>query len=143
MSIMIALLRASHTQILSAVGLAGVAVHAAGNAKACADGSAERHAYFGDLQIHTGLSADARLLGKSNRPADAHRFARGEEIQIRQTSPGSVPRPLDLAAVTDHAENIGTISLCLTPGTQAYESKGCKLVREPIAQDDMSRCPWT
>jgi hypothetical protein len=37
----------------------------------CADFSSERHAYFGELHIHTGVSADARLFGTTNRPADA------------------------------------------------------------------------
>jgi len=126
----------------------GIAVAGVGAAEsppvACADRSSERHAYFGDLHIHTGLSADAMLFGTVNRPADAYRFARGEEIQIRQTSPGAVPRPgrisrpLDFAAVTDHAENMGAISLCLTPGSDAYNSAGCQLVREPLEDTNMA-----
>ena len=126
----------------------GFAVAGAGAAESppvtCADRSSERHAYFGDLHIHTGLSADAMLFGTVNRPADAYRFARGEEIQIRQTSPGAVPRPgwisrpLDFAAVTDHAENMGAISLCLAPGSDAYDSAGCQLVREPLEDTNMA-----
>lgn len=113
-------------------------------AAACASHSAERNAYFGDLHIHTGLSADAMLFGTVNRPADAYHFARGHEILIRQSSPGAIPRPgrisrpLDFAAVTDHAENMGAISVCLTPGSGAYESPGCELVREPLEKRDMA-----
>ena len=58
---------------------------------ACANSNPLRQAYFGDLHIHTGLSADAMLFGTVNRPADAYRFARGEDILLRRTSPGAVP----------------------------------------------------
>ena len=111
---------------------------------ACADRSENRHAYFGDLHIHTGVSADAMIFGTTNRPADAYRFARGEEIQIRQTNPDATPRagrisrPLDFAAVTDHAENIGAVSLCLTPSSPVYNSEGCKFVRRPHPKEDMA-----
>ena len=103
-----------------------------------------RQAYFGDLHVHTGLSADAMLFGTRNRPDDAYRFARGEEIQLRQlnSGPASLPariaRPLDFTAVTDHAENIGTISLCTTPGSAAYDTEACRFVRAPLPLDDMA-----
>ena len=137
------LIKGSRALLLAALVCADSGAQAVEGDAACVDRSEERHAYFGDLHIHTGRSADAMLFGTVNRPADAYRFARGEEILIRQTSPGAVPRPgrisrpLDFAAVTDHAENIGAVSLCLTPGSEAYDSAGCQLVREPLAQDNM------
>ncbi len=114
------------------------------SAPPCPDRSEERHAYFGDLHIHTGLSADARLFGTVNRPDDAYRFARGETITIRKTNSseptvqGRIGRPLDFAAVTDHAENIGTVYLCMTPGSETYDTPACQFVREPLPTDTLA-----
>ncbi len=91
----------------------------AGEPESCLDRSEERHAYFGVLHIHTGPSADAMLFETTNRPDDAYRFARGESISIRKMRGGAalvdgrIGRPLDFAAVIDHFENIGEVSLCL------------------------------
>ena len=81
-----------------------------------------KQAYFGDLHIHTGLSADAMLFGTTNRPDDAYAFAQGKSISIQKLTDSidglttvTIERPLDFAAVTDHAENIGTVSLCTNP----------------------------
>jgi len=110
----------------------------------CPDRSPERHAYFGDLHIHTGLSADAMLFGTTNRPDDAYRWSRGGKLSIKSTHGSPIPiearlaRPLDFAAVTDHAENIGTVSLCTTPGSAAYDTESCQLVRAPLPTDSMS-----
>ena len=81
--------------------LACAAVPEQGLAAACPDRSPQRHAYFGDLHIHTGLSADAMIFGTTNRPDDAYRFARGQAITVRQLSTplppieARLPRPLD------------------------------------------------
>ena len=130
-----------------ALWLATVSVAAApqiARAQACADHTAERRAFFGDLHIHTGVSADAYLFGTSNRPDDAYRFARGEAIEIRHQTgdfpakPARLERPLDFAAVTDHAESLGAISLCATPGTKEYESEICRGVRRPLAGESLA-----
>lgn len=116
----------------------------ASSSDSCPDRSAERHVYFGDLHIHTGLSADAMLFGTTNRPDDAYRFARGESIAIRSVHgrgpevPATIARPLDFAGVTDHAENIGAISLCTTRGSPAYDTDACEFVRAPMPMDDMA-----
>ena len=118
--------------------LLALAAPAAADTEACLDRSAERHAYYGDLHIHTGLSADAMLFGTTNRPDDAYRFAKGETIAIRSIHgrgpevPATIARPLDFAGVTDHAENIGAVSLCVTPGSPAYDTDACKFVRAPL-----------
>lgn len=112
----------------------------------CIDYTAEKRAYFGDLHIHTGLSADAMLFGTTNRPDDAYAFARGKTIQINRMRGKNtqaklavkLERPLDFAAVTDHAENIGTIYLCLDPNSQVYNSKDCQYVRKPLPMDSMA-----
>ena len=96
-------------RMLGIAALALVAWSAQAQDSACPDRDPQRRAFFGDLHIHTALSADAFVMSTRNRPDDAYRFARGEEISIRALMPGAtreyevrIPRPLDFAAVTDH-----------------------------------------
>ena len=70
-----------------------------------------RQLLFGDLHIHTGLSTDAYILGVRTAPTDVYRFSRGEIIQHAAGYPVQISRPLDFAAVTDHAEYIGQARL--------------------------------
>lgn len=66
-----------------------------------------RQVFFGDLHIHTGLSTDAYILGVRSEPNDVYRFAKGEVINHGAGYPIQISRPLDFAAVTDHAEYMG------------------------------------
>ena len=102
----------------------------------CSDRNASRNAYFGDLHIHTAYSYDARPLGTETTPADAYRFARGEAIPIPPyAEDGSVlltqklERPLDFAAVTDHSEFFGEMTLCFDEESPAYHANSCKFLR--------------
>lgn len=95
-----------------------------------------RRAWFGDLHIHTTYSMDARSRGMLGTPDDAYRFARGETIglgpfdaQGMGARPARLKRPLDFAAVTDHAEWIGEIAQCTTPGAQAFGTVACRAFR--------------
>jgi hypothetical protein len=106
---------------------------------ACADRNPLRQAFFGDLHIHTKHSMDARSRGMLGSPDDALRFARGETIRFGPfdekgvgNRAASLDRPLDFAAVTDHAEWIGEIGLCTTEGSAAYDSKSCRGYRGEI-----------
>ncbi|MYE10956.1 MAG: DUF3604 domain-containing protein [Gammaproteobacteria bacterium] len=82
-----------------------------------AGASAPRHAYFGDLHIHTQYSVDAYNFGVRATPDDAYRFAKGEALAhplghwIRLQG-----RPLDFLAVTDHAEYLGVARALADPG---------------------------
>ena len=100
---------------------------------ACADRNPNRNAYFGDLHIHTAWSYDAQPFGLDTTPADAYRFARGEAIPIppydkdgQAQATLQLKRPLDFAAVTDHAEFFGEIQLCTDPASAVRESGACQ-----------------
>jgi hypothetical protein len=103
----------------------------------CARRNPLREPFFGDLHVHTALSFDAATWGVRARPADAYRFARGEEIGLspygadgRPTRTARLSRPLDFAAVTDHSEFLAETSLCTTPGSPIYNSRTCREQRE-------------
>jgi len=101
----------------------------------CAEQFAEKKALFGDLHIHTALSSDAYPDGTRTFPDDVYRFAQGQKIDLPVQS-GNAPakiklaRPLDFAAVTDHAEFFGEGYICRTPGAFAgYDTKACEKFR--------------
>lgn len=103
----------------------------------CAVRSATRQAYFGDLHIHTGYSYDVRPLGITTTPADAYRFARGQPLDVGPFGADGRPlvsmqlhRPLDFAAVTDHSEFLGELSLCLDRDGGLYDQPDCRALRD-------------
>ena len=64
--------------------------------------------FWGDTHLHTTLSADAGIVGNFNLgPADAYRFARGEQVQANNGMQAKLVRPLDFLVVADHAEYQG------------------------------------
>lgn len=102
----------------------------------CADHNPLRNVYFGDLHVHTSNSFDAAINDVRNGPEDAYRFAKGEALTLPPLSADGVgtqtvqlDRPLDFAAVTDHAEYLAEVHVCTTPGTEAYDSGLCQDLR--------------
>lgn len=98
----------------------------------CDDFDPARNLYWGDLHVHTGYSFDAWLHDVRTDPDQAYRFARGEPLALppldergRPTQTVQLDRPLDFAAVTDHAEFLAEVQACTTPGTAAYDSTLC------------------
>ena len=65
---------------------------------------------FGDTHLHTGLSFDAGIFGCRLGPADAYRFARGEEVTASSGQRVKLSRPLDWLVVADHSDNMGLIN---------------------------------
>ena len=62
---------------------------------------------FGDTHLHTAISFDAGMLGTTLMPADAYRFAKGEQLIASSGQPVRLSRPLDFLVVTDHSDNFG------------------------------------
>ncbi|TCK09099.1 DUF3604 domain-containing protein [Marinobacterium mangrovicola] len=68
--------------------------------------------FWGDTHLHTSYSFDAAMMGnKGLAPADAYRFARGEEIRAHNGMIAQLNRPLDFLMVSDHAEYLGLIPM--------------------------------
>ncbi len=114
--------------------------------EACSDVTMLRRPFFGDLHVHTRYSADAYIFGTRVGPRDAYAFARGAEIPVAddaegQTRTARIDRPLDFAAVTDHAEFYGEVSLCVTPASLVYDVPLCRVLRQ--AEDPEDRFPVT
>ncbi len=65
---------------------------------------------FGDVHVHSGLSADAGGGGTRLMPEDAYRFARGDEVTSNTGLPLKISRPYDFLAVTDHSDGMGVIT---------------------------------
>ena len=63
--------------------------------------------FFGDTHLHTGMSMDAGAAGARLSPADAYRFARGEEVMASSGQRVKLSRPLDFLVVADHSDNMG------------------------------------
>jgi hypothetical protein len=72
---------------------------------------------------------DAWSLGTRLTPDDAYRFARGEEVSLYGGRLARLERPLDFAAVSDHAEFLGEVSVCLDPDSGAHQSQRCRNFR--------------
>jgi hypothetical protein len=63
--------------------------------------------YWGDTHLHTGMSMDAGAFGARLTPADAYRFALGEELTSSTGLQVKLSRPLDFLVVADHSDNMG------------------------------------
>jgi hypothetical protein len=113
------------------IGFAGTAYGDPG----CAQYTPLRQAFFGDLHVHTALSSDAFGFDVRLGPDDAYRYAFGETIRIppldregRGTRPVKIDRPLDFAAVTDHAEFLGESAICADPDHPKKNSAFCEII---------------
>jgi hypothetical protein len=109
---------------------------AATGAGACPDIDPLRRPHFGDLHVHSAWSLDASTQQTRTTPAQAYRFARGEELGIqpwdaegRGRRTVRLSRPLDFAAITDHAELLGEVNICNHADQAGYDSFVCRVYR--------------
>ena len=77
-----------------------------------------KEAYFGETHVHTSYSLDAYIGGARLTPDDAYKFAQGKDVTINGQA-HNIKKPLDWAAVSDHAEFIGEMY-----STQVKGAKG-------------------
>ena len=97
----------------------------------CAEFTETRRPFFGELHVHTTNSLDANLEGTRLTPRDAYRFAKGHAVALpKTTKTAKIARPLDFAAVTDHAEFLGFIGMCSDPKSDRYHKRGCEIYRK-------------
>ena len=103
----------------------------------CRDFNPMKNPYFGDLHVHTVYSLDANTQGTIITPDEAYRFARGEPLGIQPYDAdgealrsAQLARPLDFAAVTDHAELFGEVEICTNPEYLEYNAPECQFYRE-------------
>jgi hypothetical protein len=62
---------------------------------------------FGDTHLHTAVSFDAGFFGCRLGPAEAYRFAKGQEVLSSTGQRVRLSRPLDFLVVTDHSDYMG------------------------------------
>jgi len=112
----------------------------------CVGSSVRKQAFFGDLHIHTKLSFDAYFFNSINGPREAYQFAKGENAFLPSGEDPDTPmrqinigRPLDFAAVTEHAEQLGTFSnICELQGNvPAGTNPACSALGQVI-RDNVS-----
>ncbi|MEK9823721.1 MAG: DUF3604 domain-containing protein [Gammaproteobacteria bacterium] len=87
--------------------------------------------YFGELHVHTSISADAYLFGNRLNMDAAYRFAKGERIELRTGETAELTRPLDFVALTDHAEAFGRIAACAEAKLSEAASDACHALEQP------------
>ncbi len=76
------------------------------------DQSFSQQVFWGDTHVHTTYSPDAGMVGNFRLgPAEAYRFARGEQIEANNGMQAKLVRPLDFLVVADHAEYMGLMPL--------------------------------
>ena len=106
----------------------------------CGHRDPRKMALWGDLHVHSALSTDAWNYDLQVRPSGAYGYAFGDPILLppndeagRGTRSVSIDRPLDFAAVTDHAEFLGEQRLCTDEISPSYYSEACENIRKSTA----------
>lgn len=95
---------------------------------AMAEPNPMRNAYFGETHMHTALSLDAYIGGTRLMPSDSLRFAKGAPVLVNGRHK-KLDRPLDFAAVSDHAEYLGEMYSTIFPDAPGYHQQTLEELR--------------
>ena len=118
-------------QKFGVLALAGIActIPSLTHAESCVTANdTTKTVYWGDLHVHTQYSLDAYAFGATATPADAYRYAKGEPLTLANGRISQIDRPLDFAAVTDHAATFDLLYLCTDP--MNIDNDYCRTLRE-------------
>ncbi len=97
------------------------------NGMFCPDRNLAGNLYWGDLHVHSSYSLDAYAFGTKTNPADAYAFAKGERsLPMPDGTMVKQSRPLDFAAVTEHAETFDVMHIC----TQSHHGENIEYCRK-------------
>ena len=97
-----------------------------------------KEAYFGEQHLHTAYSLDAYIGGARLMPADAYRFAKGEAVEVGGVKV-QLAKPLDWAAVTDHAEYIGEMYSTMVDGAPGHDQDLLKQLRGLTSMEEREK----
>ncbi len=102
------------------------------------------HVYFGDTHLHTAMSLDAGVAGARLMPADAYRFAKGEEVTGASGQKAKLSRPLDFLVVTDHSDQMGSVTDLIAGKPEILANPhGQELVRHDARRARTTTRRWT
>ena len=86
--------------------------------------------------MHTRWSFDAYVQDVRVSPDEAYAFARGDSVRLppldaegNGTREVRLARPLDFVAITDHAEYLAEMAVCLDPTAPGYDAEPCVAIR--------------
>ena len=87
------------------------------NRERCANYTATRQPFFGELHLHTVYSADAATVTTRNTPFDAYRYARGEKVGL---PPFIDTRKVKTSDAQPATGGVSAHPYCLPPDTCQY-----------------------
>lgn len=90
-----------------------------------------KNVYFGDLHVHSSLSFDAYIFNTRFDVYDSYEFAKGRPLENMYGETMQISRPLDFAAVTDHAETFGLHEACADPDISEAQQYTCDRLESP------------
>jgi len=88
---------------------------------------------WGDTHVHSSFSMDANAMGNTQlNPAEAYRFAKGEQVIANNGMKARLDTPLDFLVVADHAEYMGLLPKLRAADTALLTDKVAKRLFDGI-----------